>query len=1088
MNSDKCIHAARLRCEYCQNPLGIDVTTPRLSWELSSDERGQKQTAYHVLVASTAEILAANRGDMWDSGVVQSDQTLQVEYAGSPLATRMECHWKVRVWDMAGKPSPWGAPAMWSMGLLNLSDWQAQWIAYADPAPPPPISRHFGYLSRMARSDDTPVWIAIDLGEECRIDSARLHPAIPLATKQDFPVYGWQPNVPGFFFPLRYRIEASVKADFSDAVVVVDRTDADVANPEREALTYDFPPVPARYVRLTATRMLERSAGNFVFALAELEVFSDRRNVARDAVVSATDSVETGGWSKDYLVDGRLGDQEGIGEVFEWPATMLRKEFNIRGPVRRAIVSVTGLGMYELCINGRRVSDQLLAPEWTRYQDRIQYQTYDVTGHMKPGPNAVGAQLNAGWWAGPTTFESVLKDPRFCLLMRLDVELNDGSTRTIVTDPSWEASTAGPIRRAGIYFGETYDGSREMPGWDEPGFSSEEWSPVQVLHHPEQSENAVLVAQCNEPIRVVRELRPIEVTEPQPGVYVFDLGQNMAGWCRLKTEAPAGTMITVRHAEVVDDTGMLYTDNLRGAAQINEYTWPGGYAELEPHFTYHGFRYVEVTGLTSRPSEDTIVGRVFHSSAPDAGAFSCSNELINGIMRCIEWVQRANIPSAPTDCPQRTERMGFGGDIVAFCQTAIFTMDMAGFFTKWIPDLRDSQLEEGQFPIVAPHPADLDWLIWTNGEFGPGWSDAGVVIPWRAYCNYGDVGMLQQHYEAAKRWVEYIRARNPEHLWLNGRGGEPGDWLNGNSLDLADYPRDGSQMPKEAFATAFYAYSTLTLAKMASVLGRAEDADVYGRLFEAIKKAFNNEFVDSDGRIKGDTQGGYAIALHFDLLDEPLRSRAVEHLMEAIRRFKGHLSTGIHTSHLAMLQLSRNGKHEEACRLISLRDVPSWGYMVDQGATTIWERWDGFVPGRGFRGYMMNSFSHWGFGSVGEWVWRELAGINPDEEQPGYKHFFLRPQPCAGLQWVKASYNSIRGPIVSEWELASGRFRLRIEIPANTTATVCVPCLNADEVTETGVPADESEGVEFLRSEGGFALFHVASGRYEFQTSIIAPG
>ena len=956
------IRVKRLRCEYLENPLGIDVLNPRLSWTLSSDERRQKQTAYRVLVASTPEILAEDRGDLWDSGKVSSDQTTHVEYAGGPLATRMHCHWKVRAWDVAGGPSPWSEPAMWSMGLLEASDWQAQWIAFADSTPPP-INRQFGYLSWMARSADDPRWIAIDLGKEQLIDSVLLHPARTMVTKSGYvPMGGWHPNGPGFMFPVRFKIEAALKDDFSDAVALVDKTGADVPNPSITAQTYDFPPILARHIRLTVTRMLERNGQNFTFALAELEVFAGSRNVALDAGVSASDSVEMGGWSKEYLVDGRLGDREGAEEAFEWPTTMLRKEFDLNGPIRRAVVSVTGLGMYELRVNGRRVSERLLAPEWTRYQDRIQYQTYDVTGLLQPGFNAVGAQVNAGWWTGPLGIESIVRHPQFCLLLRLDVELADGSVRTVVSDSSWQATSAGPIRRSGIYFGETYDGTKEMPGWDEPGFEGEQWSPVQVLPYPEKSENAALVAQCNEPIRVVRELRPVEMTEPRPGVYVFDLGQNMAGWCRLKTDAPAGTKITVRHAEVLDEDGMLYTENLRGAAQVNEYTWPGGYRELEPHFTYHGFRYVEVTGLTHRPGEAAILGRAFHSSAPDTGTFSCSNDLINGIMHCIEWVQRGNIHSAPTDCPQRTERMGFTGDILAFSQTAIFNMDMAGFFTKWIPDLRDAQLENGQFPILAPHRADLEWLRWTNGEFAPAWSDAGVIIPWRVYCNYADVRMLRQQYEAAKRWVEFIHTRNPDNIWRNDRGGDCGDHCNCNHVELAGYPRDGNAISREIFATAFYAHSTMTLGKMASVLGFLVDTDAYGKLFHAIKTAFNEEYVDSDGRIQGDTQAGYALSLHFDLLDEPLRSRAVEYLMEAIGRYNGHLSTGIHTSHLAMLELSENGHHDEAGRLINLRTVPSWGHMVEAGATTIWEKWDGYVPGRGFSHPVMNSFNHWAFG------------------------------------------------------------------------------------------------------------------------------
>lgn len=1078
------VRPTRLRCEYLENPLGIDVKIPRLSWILQSDERGQKQTARQVLVASTSQILAEDRGDLWDTGKVQSDQTIHVEYVGKPLVSRMHCHWKVRVWDEGGQVSPWSGPAFWSMGLLKPSDWEAQWIAYDHPTPPPPVDRHFGYLSRLGKSAEEPKWVQLDFGKTHTIDSVRLFPARPMAKVPGFPVYGWQPNGAGYLFPIRFKIEAAQNADFSDAKIVADLTVADVPNPDLNILRYPFSPIPARYVRLTVTRMVDRCGGNFGFALAEMEVYCGSHNVAKGSTVTAFDSVETGGWSKAYLVDGRKGDREGIDELFEWPATMVRKEFKISGPIKQAMVYATGLGLYELRMNGRRVGNHLLAPEWTRYQNRIQYQTYDVTDLLHDGPNAVGAQMNGGWWTGPLTIESALKNPEFCFLMRLDVELADGSIQTVVTDQSWQVTTDGPIRRAGIYFGETYDGTQEMPGWDQPGFNGTGWSAAKTLAHPDQAKNAILAAQPNEPIRVVKELRPVKITEPEPGKYIFDLGQNMAGWCRLKVDAPRGTKITLRHAEILNEDGTLYTANLRGAAQTNEYIWPGGLRELEPHFTYHGFRYVEVTGLPVAPNQDTLLGRVFHSAAPDAGTFSCSSELINQIMHCVQWVQRANLPSVPTDCPQRTERMGFTGDILAFSQTAIYTMDMAAFFSKWMPDLRDSQLEDGRFPNLAPHPADLEWLRWANVEFVPAWSDAGVVIPWRVYQNYGDRRLLQQHYEAARRWVEFIRVRNPDHLWRNDRGGDYGDWLHGDMTNLPEYPRGVSAMPTEVFATAFYAHSTQTLAKMAAVLGHAEDADRYGKLFEEIKAAFNKEYVATDGRIQGDTQGGYALALNFGLLDESLHSKILSHVMEAIRNYKGHLSTGFLTTHLMMLELSRHGRHNEACRLINLRTVPSWGHMIDHGATTVWERWDAIVPGRGLQSPTMNSFSHWAFGSVGEWIWRELVGINPDETQPGYKHFFIRPRPCGDLTWVKATYDSIRGPIKSEWKITDGKFHLDIEIPANTTATVYLPAKKAEAVTESGTPAPKAEGVRFIHMKNGLAIFHIESGRYNFQAEL----
>ncbi len=482
--------------------------------------------------------------------------------------------------------------------------------------------------------------------------------------------------------------------------------------------------------------------------------------------------------------------------------------------------------------------------------------------------------------------------------------------------------------------------------------------------------------------------------------------------------------------------------------------------------------------MPSAPADDAIVGRVFHSAAPDAGKFECSRQLIDKIMHCVQWGQRGNMQGVPTDCPQRDERMGWMGDIQAFSQTAIFNRDMAAFFTKWVPDIRDSQADDGRYPDFAPEVADSD-----RGSSGvPAWGDAGIVVPWRTYQNYADTRMLEQHFDSAKRWIEFIHRNNPNLLWQKNRGYDYNDWLNGDTLVLGGYPRSISAVPNEVFATAFFAHSTEIVTKMAAALGRADDAAKYGKLFDGIKAAFQRAYVAADGRVKGDTQAGYALALHFNLLDDDMRPKAMKHLLAAIKKYKDHPSTGIQTTHRMMLELTRNGRHDEAWRLLNLRTVPSWGYMVEMGATTIWERWDGYVKGRGFQDPGMNSFNHWAFGAVGEWVWRELAGLNPDDSQPGWKHFTIRPRPCDGLTWVKARYDSIRGSIASEWKNADGRFQLEVEIPPNTTATVFVPANDAAAVTESGNPAAKAPGVKLLRTESGAAVFAVESGRYRFES------
>jgi len=811
-----------LRCEYRVNPAGIDVREPRLSWRLNSARRRLVQTAYQVLVASTSDRLVQDQADLWDSGKVLSDQSLHIAYKGKSLSSRMTAHWKVRVWDNDGNPSPWSATGFWTMGLLERSDWQAKWI----------------------------------------VDSM-----------SDSPDHGSKPK----------------------------------------------------------------------------------------------------------------------------PATLFRKAFAIDGTVTRATAYATGLGLYELRINGQRVGDQLLMPEWTDYRKRIQYQVFDVTKLLRQGENAIGAACGEGWYSGRLMeFDRNAYGRCARFLTRLEIKLADGRTQVVATDPSWRSTDEGSIRSNDIYDGEESDARREIVGWDAPGFDDAAWRPVQVS----DLGDAQLVWQRNEPVRAITELRPTAVAEPAPGVYVFDMGQNMVGWCRFKIQAPAGTTVTIRHAETLNEDGTIYTANLRSARQTDQYTTRSGGEEVfEPHFTYHGFRYVELTGLPNAPGRDAIVGRVFCSSAPEVGAFECSNAMLNQLWRNVLWTQRANLMSTPTDCPQRDERFGWMGDIQAFAQTAVFNMDMAAFFNKWVRDIRDDQAEDGRYPDFAPHPGDPN-RKWSGT---PAWGDAGAIVPWRMYENYADTRILDEHFESARRWVDSVHQHNPDLIWHHARGNNYNDWLNADTLIMEGWPKSGGETPHDVFATAFFARSTEIVAKMATVLGRHEDAARYRDLFDSIRRAFNERFVKPDGRIDGDTQGGYALALNFNLLPDELRPKAAQRMIEGFKRYNGHLSTGIQTTHRLMLELTRNGYNDEAWRLILLRDFPSWGLMIDNGATTIWERWDGYVKGRGFQNPGMNSFNHWAFGAVGEWIYRTVLGINPDEAQPGYKHFEIRPRPGGDVTWAKGS-------------------------------------------------------------------------------------
>ncbi|MFH1745898.1 MAG: glycoside hydrolase family 78 protein [Planctomycetota bacterium] len=1064
---------ANLRCEYLVDPLGIDETAPRLSWEMVDSRRGAVQTAYYILVADDRQKLDAGVGNLWDTGQVAGDESIQIVYAGKPLRARMQLWWKVRVWDKNGNPSPWSAPGRWSMGLLEPGDWQANWIG--DPTAPPPVSSpNNGYHSELADNPETQKWIDIDLGQSSAIDAVRLFPARP---------YNWIRDEPGFLFPVRFKILVASRADFNDAVTVVDRTPEDVPGPGAEPQTYEFSPVEGRYIRLLATRLRERDSGQFGLALAEMQVLSKDVNVAGGKEVSASDSIERPEWSIRFLVDDDLVSH-GLMGMEPLVPPMLRKSFvfDERAKMARAVVYVTALGLYELHINGQRVGDRRLAPEWTDYHQRVQYQTYDVSELLRAGENVIGVQLADGWYAGRIGLAQIVpggppraiygRQPR--LLLQLEIERADGELERIVSDESWRLTTDGPLRVADLLDGEVYDARQDRPGWDKAGFDDATWQAVGVF----AATDAQLVAQPNEPIRVTREIIPVGVTEPRPNVYIFDMGQNFAGWCRLRLHGSPGQTVTLRHAEVLNPDGTIYTDNLRSATATDRYTLRGDGVEVyEPRFTYHGFRYVEVAGLTEAPPLETLTGCVVHTDAREVGEFKCSDPLLNKLWRNIIWTQRANLHSVPTDCPQRDERLGWTGDILAFAQTGCFNMDMAAFFTKWIPDLRDAQTADGRYPDFAPHPFD------PGARFSgvPAWGDAGVFVPWCQYQNYGDRRMLERHFESARRWVDWIHENNPDLLWQNKRHNDYGDWLNADTLKLEGWPTQGAAMPKDAFATAFFARSTQLVARMAQALGRESDALRYATLAAEIRQAFNHAYVDADGRIVGDTQAGYALALHFDLLPEESRAVAAQRMVDCFAKYDGQISTGFHSTICLMNELTRHGCVDEAYRLIGNRKMPSWGYAIEHGATTIWERWDGYVEGRGFQNPGMNSFAHYALGSVGEWMYRTIVGINPDPEIPAYKHFIIRPRPGGDLTWARGSYHSIHGRIACEWRVEGERLRLDVTVPPNTRATAYLPTTNVRTAEESGQALADAEGVQDVRPAKDHIVCELAAGSYSFE-------
>ncbi len=1068
---------ARLRCEYLANPLAIDGPQPRLSWVLESAERAQRQRAYRIIVAADPQALLEDRGDLWDSGEVTSRAQMQIPYQGKTLTPGQRAFWKVRVWDETGRSSDSTETAFWQAGLRTTQDWLGRWIAHPDN-PPPALPARNGFHSALTNTSDATQWVVVDLGAKRRFDGIRLCPARP---------FDWQPDTPGFLFPARFRLEASDDADFTGMRVLADLNRQDVNSPGTNVATFRLAPaMEARFVRLLVTRLRLRDADQHAFALAELQVLEGGRVLSENASVSSSGSIENAAWSKAFLVDGDMASHAGTRPPAE-PATVLRKEFTAPAPVRRAMLWATALGAYQLRLNGRSVGDAVLPPEWTDYHQRVQYQAYDVTALVRPGTNVLVATLGDAWYAGRLGMSDGLigvlrrvygTKPWF--LTRLEVELENGPRLRIRTDGSWVATRDGPIRSSDLLDGEVFDARRELAGVDQPGFDTGNWAAVES--QPLDAFPGHLVAQPNEPIRVIEPVAPIGLTESQPGVFVFDLGQNIAGRCRIQLRGRAGTEVTLRHAEMINEDGTIYVANLRGAPQVDRYILRGDAngETFEPAFTQHGFRYVEVTGLGAPPSKNDLLGLAFNSAAPEVGGFECSDPMLNRLWRNILWTQRANLMSSPTDCPQRDERLGWMGDIQAFSQTAIFNMDMAAFFTKWVQDVRDAQARNGRFPDFAPHPYVPD----VRFSGAPAWADAGVIVPWRCYVNYADRRMLEQHFDAAVRWVEFVRGANPDLLWRQQRGNDYNDWLNGDWVKKEGWPTKGGSVPHEVFATAFFAHSTDLLSRMARVLGREAEAAKYGELFDAIRAAFQRAFVQPDGAIRGDTQAGYALALHFDLLPQALRTNAAQRLAANIEQYDGHLATGIQSTHRALLELSERGYHELAWQLVTNRTFPSWGYMIENGATTIWERWDGFVKGRGFQDAGMNSFNHWALGAVGEWMTRHILGFQPEETHPGWERFTIHPRPGGGVTWARGHYESPRGRIASDWRLTPGEFRLDVIVPANTSAAVHFPTREAARIREGGTTVDRVPGIRHLRTLGDETVMEVASGSYRFQVTL----
>ncbi len=788
---------------------------------------------------------------------------------------------------------------------------------------------------------------------------------------------------------------------------------------------------------------------------------------------------QTGGWHASWIAPSRMRGNatppSGTGPVDPvaralTPVPYLRRAFTVDQPVTSARLYVTALGLYEARLNGRRVGDGFLTPGWTDYHRRIAYQAYDVTSLLAEGENVLGAILADGWYAGFYGFDPKRAGAHYGtapeLLAQLVLRLADGSEQRIVTDGRWQSS-AGAIRHADLLMGERHDLALEPAGWDSPGFTppsgacgaGTSWRSVRSR----ERDGTPLVADPGPPVRVTQEIAPRSVATDDHGRHIVDFGQNLTGWLRIKVDGLPGARIRIRHGEVLAADGSLYTENLRTARATDEFSTAGGSEMLEPRFTLHGFRYAEITGYPGDITQADITARVVHSDMPATGTLESSLPWLDQLFRTIDWGQRGNFISVPTDCPQRDERLGWLGDAQVFARTACYNRDVAAFFAKWLDDVADAQLPSGAFTDVAPR-------LTLTGAGAPAWGDAGVIVPWTVWKMYGDTAVLDRHFGAMTRWMDFLERANPDYLRARELGNSYNDWLTPGDDDT----------PHELLATAYWAHDAALMAEIADATGRAGEAAGYRALVAKLRSAFIDAFVAAGGQVTSGTQTAYVLALHMNLIPDDLRAATAEHLAAAIRAADWHLTTGFAGVGYLLPVLSSAGHTDVAYRLLEQDTMPSWRYMTGHGATTIWERWDGWTAEHGYQSPEMNSFNHYSLGSVGEWLYRYLLGIDQEPGTAGFARLLLRPHPGGSLDWARGSYDSVRGPIKAGWKRDRGRFTYRIELPPNVTATVRIPSSHAAGVRD----AAGNPPATLARFPGATAaqeaVFDVGSGTHEF--------
>ena len=1085
---------AVLRVDDLVTPLGIDDAAPRFAWQLRDARHGARQSGYQIQVATRGELLTSGKADVWDSGRVTSGESLGVEFKGSLLEPSTRYFWRVLAWDGDGKAYPASEISWWETGLLQ-ENWRGNWIGYES-------------------------W------PEAEVRSAG---AKYVTTPQAKELLGMKTPEQKIAFRLPFTLKAAV----SHAYLYV--TGQDVAsawvNGTKVATGAALPPwkqLPwKKYVRMDVSSDLRKGKNDLAiqvthYILNQNDPGSDVPPMSATLVAELTDgsvvhfatlaggewkssihpgadwvtaSVSENSWQPVVAYTPGSGDFGGDDPGNPWPAETvkaLRRGFDVPKKVVSARLYATALGAYQIFVNGKRVGDQVLSPGWTDYRLRLKYQTYDVTSDLRKGQNATAALLAPGWYSTPLQWfqqPNVYGNAPPSLRAELRIQYSDGSVDWVASGSDWKAAQSATLK-AEIYDGETQDARMVQGGWNDAGFAGKGWVQAEVHQLSPEAMAIKLDGQDFQPIRVERELTPKAMTEPSPGIYIFDMGQNFSGVEKLRLRGPAGTDVQVRTGEILNADGTLYTQNLRTAKSTDHFILAGkGVEEFEPQFTFHGFRYLELTGLPGKPMSDAVKGVVFHTDASFTAQLKTGSSLINNLWRNILWGQRSNFVGVPTDCPQRDERLGWTADAQVFWRTATYNMDLAAFSRKFTGDVRGTQNGSGQagtatagnlFGIFAPGISTI------SSNSAAGWSDAGVIIPWTSWVQTGDKTIVEQNWDAMTKYVAMIEETNPDFLWKKNAGTPFGDWL---------APEGETRFP--LVATASWAYDVTLMGQMAHALGKTDQEAHYAEVFEHIQEAFTKEFVHPDGFIEGankgasafggdnsatakaaggDTQTGYVLALHMRLVPDALRAAVADNLVRKIESNHGLLGTGFLGTPYLLAVLTESGHRDVAYKLLLNTNYPSWGYLVDHGATTMWERWNGDQMKSD---PSMNSYNHYAYGAVADWIYRYAAGVDTLSSDPGFHTVYLHPSFDSQLGSIDFTYPSPYGEIHSAWAVKDGNAHWDLIIPANASGWLPISVEGAAKYKLDGAELAQSKLLQ-AGSKDGVAGYLLPAGKYSF--------